>query len=115
MVDVTKRELLTPLGLRSPASHHPDYKANYAGDLRVRDAAYHQGTVWGWVIGPYVDAYLKAYPDDLSAIKSVLSGFEQHLSGASVKFLMRRRLITARGGIAQAWSVAEVLRLSEAY
>ena len=53
---VVERELLTPLGLRSLAAAHPDYKPNYHGDLLTRDAAYHQGTVWSWLIGPYVDA-----------------------------------------------------------
>jgi hypothetical protein len=43
---------------------HPDYSATYSGDLRARDAAYHQGTVWGWLIGPYVDAWLQVHPDD---------------------------------------------------
>ena len=50
--------LLTPVGLRSLAPGHPDYKPQYYGDLRARDAAYHQGTVWAWLIGPFVDAWL---------------------------------------------------------
>ena len=53
---------LTPFGLRSLAPGHPDYKPRYDGDLRARDAAYHQGTVWGWLIGPFVDAWLKTFP-----------------------------------------------------
>ena len=56
--------LLTPVGLRSLAPGHPDYKAKYYGDLRSRDAAYHQGTVWAWLIGPFVDAWLALHPDD---------------------------------------------------
>ena len=52
----------TPVGLRSLAPGHPDYKAKYFGDLRARDAAYHQGTVWAWLIGPFVDAWLKVLP-----------------------------------------------------
>ena len=59
---VVRERLLTPVGLRSLAPGHPDYKAKYYGDLRARDAAYHQGTVWAWLIGPYVDAWLKLYP-----------------------------------------------------
>ena len=56
--------LLTPVGLRSLAPGHPDYKPRYYGDLRARDAAYHQGTVWAWLIGPFIDAWLKVHPDD---------------------------------------------------
>ena len=54
--------LLTPVGLRSLAPGHPDYKPKYFGDLRARDAAYHQGTVWAWLIGPFIDAWLKVHP-----------------------------------------------------
>ena len=59
VMDVVTDRLLTPVGLRSLAPGHPDYKAKYYGDLRSRDAAYHQGTVWAWLIGPYMDAWLK--------------------------------------------------------
>ena len=54
-----RERLLTPVGLRSLAPGHPDYKPRYFGDLRARDAAYHQGTVWAWLIGPFVDAWLQ--------------------------------------------------------
>ena len=56
--------LLTPVGLRSLAPGHPDYKPNYFGDLRARDAAYHQGTVWAWLIGPFIDAWLRVHPGE---------------------------------------------------
>ena len=59
VVQVVHDRLLTPVGLRSLAPGHPDYKAKYFGDLRSRDAAYHQGTVWAWLIGPFVDAWLQ--------------------------------------------------------
>ena len=58
VLETVKRRLLTPVGLRSLAPGHPDYKAKYYGNLRARDAAYHQGTVWGWLIGPFLDACL---------------------------------------------------------
>ena len=58
-VDVVREQLLTPVGLRSLAPGDPDYKPRYYGDLRARDAAYHQGTVWAWLIGPFVDAWLQ--------------------------------------------------------
>ena len=63
VVDAVESELLTPFGLRSLAPDEPDFKSRYFGDLRARDAAYHQGTVWAWLIGPFVDAWLKTYPE----------------------------------------------------
>ena len=64
VVRTVRDRLLTPVGLRSLAPGDPDFKARYFGDLRARDAAYHQGTVWAWLVGPFVDAWLKVYPDD---------------------------------------------------
>ena len=64
VLDVVRERLLTPVGLRSLAPGHPDYKPKYFGDLRSRDAAYHQGTVWAWLIGPFIDAWLRVHPGD---------------------------------------------------
>ena len=61
VVDACARHLLTSHGLRSLAPDHPDYKGHHGGDRRTRDAVYHQGTVWGWLIGPFVSAYLRVY------------------------------------------------------
>jgi len=112
IVDVVERELLTPVGLRSLARHHADYKSVYDGDLRSRDAAYHQGTVWGWLIGPFVDAWVKVHGRD-GALK-FLSGFEPHLGEACIGTISEifdaEPPFTPRGCAAQAWSVAEVLR-----
>jgi glycogen debranching enzyme len=106
--------LLTPVGLRSLAPGHPDYKATYYGDLRARDAAYHQGTVWAWLIGPFIDAWLKLYPDDASGVRRMLGGFEHHLNEACVGSISEifdaEQPYVPRGCVAQAWSVAEVLR-----
>jgi glycogen debranching enzyme len=79
VLGVVRERLLTPVGLRSLAAGHPDYKDHYFGDLRSRDAAYHQGTVWGWLIGPFVDAWLRVYPNDRAGARRALSGFEAHL------------------------------------
>jgi len=68
-----ERQLLTPVGLRSLAPGDPEYKPRYYGDLRARDAAYHQGTVWGWLIGPWVDAWLKVHPGDLAGARRSLA------------------------------------------
>ena len=117
VVDVVERRLLTPFGLRSLAPGHPDYKPKYYGDLRARDAAYHQGTVWAWLIGPFVDAWLKVHPDDVRGARSLLEGFRNHLSEAAVGSISEifdaEPPYTPRGCIAQAWSVAEVLRCVE--
>ena len=106
--------LVTPFGLRSLARGDPDYKQRYFGDLRSRDAAYHQGTVWAWLAGPFVDAWLKVYPDDLQGARSALEGFPAHLNDACIGSISEvfdaDVPFTPRGCVAQAWSVAEVLR-----
>ncbi len=114
VMDVVKKQLLTPIGLRSLAPGSPDYKDRYFGDLRSRDAAYHQGTVWAWLIGPYVDAWLKLKPTDRAGARRLLEGFIPHLSEACIGSISEvfdaTEPFTPRGCIAQAWSVAEVLR-----
>jgi predicted glycogen debranching enzyme len=111
---VVRDQLLTPVGLRSLAPTHPDYKPRYFGDLRARDAAYHQGTVWAWLIGPFIDAWLKVYPEDRAGAARLLDGFAEHLSdfgaGSIAEIFDAEPPFTPRGCIAQAWSVAEVLR-----
>jgi predicted glycogen debranching enzyme len=113
--DVVRERLLTPVGLRSLAPGHRDYKAQYYGDLRARDAAYHQGTVWAWLAGPFVDAWLKVHPGDTAgARRQCLDGFASHLDDGGIGTLSEifdaEAPYTQRGCIAQAWSVAEVLR-----
>jgi predicted glycogen debranching enzyme len=115
VVNVVQDRLLTPVGLRSLACQHPDYKSEYSGDLLARDAAYHQGTVWAWLIGPFVDAWMRVHPDDPGAARKFLSGFEDHLSeacfGSISEVFDAEAPFHPRGCIAQAWSVAEVLRV----
>jgi predicted glycogen debranching enzyme len=109
---VTSR-LATPVGLRSLAPGHPDYRSKYFGDLRARDLAYHQGTVWAWLIGPLVDAWTKTYGDAAGA-RTLLEGFQAHIMEAGIGSISEifdaTAPFTPRGCIAQAWSVAEVLR-----
>jgi predicted glycogen debranching enzyme len=111
---VVETRLLTPVGLRSLDPSHPDYKPKYYGDLRTRDAAYHQGTVWGWLIGPFIDAYLKMRPDKPAQARKFLHGFLSHLDQACIGSISEisdaEPPYHSRGCVAQAWSVAEVLR-----
>ncbi len=110
---VMRDKLLTPFGLRSLAPGHRDYKAMYFGDLRARDAAYHQGTVWVWLIGHFVDASLKAGVNR-SECRRVLEAFDSHLAddgiGTISEIFDADSPYAPRGCMAQAWSVAEVLR-----
>ncbi|HET7787433.1 MAG TPA: amylo-alpha-1,6-glucosidase [Myxococcales bacterium] len=105
-------ELLTPVGLRSLGPREPAYRPRYQGDLEMRDAAYHQGTVWAWLIGPFVDAWRKTFPGDDPG--PFLAGFEAHLGelglGSIAEIFDADPPHAPRGCIAQAWSVAEVLR-----
>jgi predicted glycogen debranching enzyme len=114
VLSVVEQKLLTPFGLRSLSPDHPDYKPVYFGDLRSRDAAYHQGTVWAWLIGPFIDAWLKVHPSDRQGAQRLLEGFSNHLNEACVGSISEifdgNSPFKPRGCIAQAWSVAEVLR-----
>lgn len=114
VVEIVHERLWTPYGLRSLDPRHPDYKSRYDGDLRSRDAAYHQGTVWAWLIGPFIDAWIKVHPEDREGARRFLVGFESHLGDAGIGSISEifdaLEPFTPRGCIAQAWSVAEVLR-----
>jgi hypothetical protein len=114
VVAAARTRLLTPVGLRSLAPEHPDYKGQYAGDLHSRDVAYHRGTVWPWLIGPYVDAWLKTHPEDRLEAQRVLTSLAERLSGYCLGTLAEvfdgDAPHAPRGCTAQAWSVAEWLR-----
>jgi predicted glycogen debranching enzyme len=111
---VVRDRLATPVGLRSLDQGHPDYKSRYYGDLRTRDAAYHQGTVWAWLAGPFIDAWLKVLPAERDAARRYLEGLCKTLNEACVGSISEifdaEEPYTPRGCIAQAWSVAEALR-----
>ncbi|MEZ0225757.1 MAG: amylo-alpha-1,6-glucosidase [Alphaproteobacteria bacterium] len=114
VLDVVEKRLLTPVGLRTLAAGHKDYRAQYFGDLRSRDAAYHQGTVWPWLIGPFVDAWLAVHPEDHSHARRFLMGFIPHMEQACIGTISEicdaEEPFIPRGCISQAWSIAEVLR-----
>ncbi|MFZ5862663.1 MAG: amylo-alpha-1,6-glucosidase [Nitrospirota bacterium] len=113
VVDVCARTLLTSHGLRSLAPDDPRYVGRYQGDVNSRDAAYHQGTVWGWLLGPFALAHLRVYGDPAAA-GAFLEPMAQHLAAAGVGSLSEifdgDPPFAPRGCIAQAWTVAEVLR-----
>ena len=114
VLNTVRERLLTPVGLRSLAPDEPEYKKKYFGDLRARDAAYHQGTVWAWLIGPWIDAWLRCHPEDRTGARRYLDGcigaLGQFGLGTIGEIFDAEAPYTPRGCIAQAWSVAEVLR-----
>jgi predicted glycogen debranching enzyme len=113
VVEACERMLLTPYGLRSLAPDHPQYQGHYGGDQYQRDSAYHQGTVWGWLLGPFVLAHLRVYGNPAQA-RQFLEPMADHLSAHGIGSLSEifdgDAPMTPRGCIAQAWTVAEVLR-----
>jgi predicted glycogen debranching enzyme len=114
VLKTVRRELLTPYGLRTLSPRHPHYRPRYYGDLHSRDAAYHQGTVWPWLLGPFIDAWRRAYPADTAFVGELLAAFDAHLNdgciGTISEIFDAEPPFAPRGCVAQAWSVAEVLR-----
>ena len=114
VVERVEAELLTPFGLRSLSPEDKDYRPIYIGNPFERDTAYHQGTVWAWLIGGFVDAHRKVFPDDEKRVEEILDGFKNHLHEAGCGQISEIFDAAAphnpRGCPAQAWSVAEVLR-----
>jgi predicted glycogen debranching enzyme len=114
VLSTVETRLVTPFGLRSLDPEHPDYKSAYDGDLRTRDGAYHQGTVWAWLIGPFIDAWVRTHPDRPQDARQYLEAFVAHFDDACVGTISEifdaAPPYLARGCVAQAWSVAEVLR-----
>ncbi|MDX2099220.1 MAG: amylo-alpha-1,6-glucosidase [Leptolyngbyaceae cyanobacterium bins.59] len=114
IVDVCGRALLTSHGLRSLAPDHPQYQGRYGGNPLQRDGAYHQGTVWGWFLGPFVLAHLRVH-GDLTQARQFLEPMAHHLlahgMGSLSEIFEGDAPMPPRGCIAQAWTVAEVLRV----
>jgi predicted glycogen debranching enzyme len=120
VVDLVEGELLTPFGLRSLSPNDISFAPIYIGSPFDRDSAYHQGTVWAWLIGPFVDAYRKTHSQDAKAKETVdqmLSELKAHLNNAMLGSISEIFDATEpfypRGCAAQAWSVAELLRVSK--
>jgi predicted glycogen debranching enzyme len=116
VVEAVERALLTPAGLRSLAPDDPRYAGQHTGDRWQRDGSYHQGTVWSWLMGPFVDAHLRVFQDKRRA-EGLLQGLLRHMEreagiGTISEVFDGNEPHTPRGCIAQAWSVAEVLRIT---
>ncbi|HEX6719816.1 MAG TPA: amylo-alpha-1,6-glucosidase [Pyrinomonadaceae bacterium] len=115
---VVERELLTPRGLRTLSPNDPKYIGVYNGDPRSRDGAYHQGTVWPWLMGPYITAYSKTFGKKAGRefASQWLTQFQEHLGEACLgqvsEIFDGDAPHTPRGCVAQAWSVSEILRVA---
>ncbi|HEY0320346.1 MAG TPA: amylo-alpha-1,6-glucosidase [Pyrinomonadaceae bacterium] len=117
VVEAVRSKLLTPYGLRSLAPDDPQYVAAYTGGPEERDGKYHQGTVWAWLMGAFIIAYLKVHDEALDARGQALkwlAPFQEHLRVAGLGSISEifdgDAPHTPRGCVAQAWSVAELLR-----
>ncbi len=118
IVRVAEQLLLTPYGLRTLDPGHPEYRSRYHGGPLDRDGAYHQGTVWPWLMGPYISARLQAFGHDtenVAACRKLLHGFEEELHrgclGSINEIFDADPPHRPAGAVAQAWSVAELLRV----
>jgi predicted glycogen debranching enzyme len=118
VVQVVERDLLTPYGLRSLAPSDPQYRPKYEGDPVSRDGSYHQGTVWAWLIGPFITAYMKTSDEPKivrEQVLKLLAPLQEHLREAGLNQVSEifdgSAPFSPRGCIGQAWSVAEILRV----
>jgi predicted glycogen debranching enzyme len=114
VVDICSQRLLTPHGLRSLDPQHPAYQGHYGGGPAQRDGAYHQGTAWGWLLGPFALAHFRVYGDRnlaLSFVEPLGKQIRAHGLGTLSEIADGDAPFTPRGCIGQAWTVAEVLRV----
>jgi predicted glycogen debranching enzyme len=113
VVDICAAQLLTPYGLRSLAPGEAGYQGHYGGGPRERDAAYHQGTVWAWLLGPFALAHHRVYADRLAAMRFLEplgAAIQRYGLGTLGEIFDGDAPFAPKGCIAQAWSVGEVLR-----
>jgi predicted glycogen debranching enzyme len=115
---IVEEKLYTPVGLRSLPAEDVHYVHHYGGDQWHRDSSYHEGTVWSWLLGPYVDALMKVESGKLK-VESVIANFKYHLNEACIGQVSEIFDADAphhpRGCVAQAWGVGEVLRVIKEY
>ena len=116
VVDTCADHLLTPFGLRSLAPGEPGYTGTYSGGPRERDAAYHQGTAWGWLLGPFALAHYRVYKDRAAALaflEPLAHSIDRYGLGTLAEIFDGDPPHHPRGCIAQAWTVAELLRATQ--
>ena len=113
VIDIVEKKLFTPYGLRTLDPANKNYHGKYEGNRWNRDAAYHQGLVWPWLLGPFLNGWKKVY-DDPNKAREFLASIEIHLKeegiGSVSEIFDGDSPYHPRGCIAQAWSVAEILR-----
>ena len=113
---IVKKELMTPRGLRTLSPKSPDYKGIYEGNQEQRDKAYHQGTVWPWLLGPFCEGYLKLYKEKgVEFVSKLIEGFKEVMCEHGINSISEiydgNPPHKSKGAISQAWSVAEILRI----
>jgi glycogen debranching enzyme len=113
---LVRKVLLTPKGIRTLSPNDPQYVGIYEGSHEQRDNAYHQGTVWPWILGHFSDAYLQVHQKSgLSMVEKIFSSFEEDMTmngiGTISEIYDGNPPYYARGAISQAWSVAELIRI----
>jgi predicted glycogen debranching enzyme len=116
VLEVADKELVTIRGLRTLSPGHPLYKGSYQGDQEERDVAYHNGTVWPWLLGPFCEGWLKVYgKQGVQKVKNLIYGFEEVMSEHGVSTVSEiydgNPPHAPNGAISQAWSVGELLRI----
>ena len=114
VIQTCEKYLLTPAGLRSLAVNQEGYVGKYGGDIWKRDSAYHQGTVWGWLMGPYLSSYLRVFGDRETVhcyLREYVDQINNHGLGSISEIFDGDYPYTPRGCIAQAWSVASALQV----
>lgn len=116
LLKTVEEQLLTPRGLRSLSPRDPRYSPRYEGGVAQRDGAYHQGTVWAWLLGPYLEAIVRVRGEEAKAdVRRILADFDPHLDEACLgtvsEIFDAEPPHAPRGCPAQAWSVAELLRV----
>lgn len=116
VLETIENELLTSRGLRTLSPKNPNYKGVYSGSQEERDSAYHQGTVWPWLIGHFCEGYLKIHKQSgIAKVKSLIYGFEEEMNKDGISSISEiydgDPPHNGKGAISQAWSVSEILRI----
>jgi glycogen debranching enzyme len=120
VMHILHSKLYTSVGLRSLSADDPEYKGHYGGNTFLRDSAYHQGTVWSWLLGPFIEAGIKTEGESFKKkATEMIAQFANHLNegciGSVSEIFDGDAPHQPRGCVSQAWGVAEILRVIKAY